>query len=68
MSRVSPVPAPPGAKSERNVPTLEKYDTTLFLSTDPTLMADEMQAGEFIPLVALSFPEAATVAILTERS
>src|SRR6266540_950019 len=31
-------------------------------------MADEMQAGEFIPLVAPSFPEAATVAILTERS
>ena len=37
--------ASPGASSDRNDATLEKYDTTSFLFVEPTLTADEMQAG-----------------------
>src|SRR6266446_6130024 len=59
---------PPGAKSERKEPTLEKDDTTSFLSVDPTLMAVEIQPGALMKSVWEPLPAAMTVAMLTERS
>src|SRR5688572_291704 len=57
----------PGANSERNGATFEKYDTVSFLFVEPTLTADEMQAGEEIANGTPLLPDATTVAMPIER-
>src|SRR6187551_2492104 len=56
----------PGAKSDRNDATFEKYDTSFDLSVEPTLTALEMQAGDAISLPDASLPDAMTLATLIE--
>ena len=57
----------PGANSDRNEATFEKDETWLALSTDPTLMAVEMQPGDESEVPDPSLPAAITVATLIER-
>ena len=64
----------PGASRFTNDATLLNDDTwsasvpPLPSSTEPTLMADEMQPGKLTSSVKPLFPAAMTVAIPTERS
>jgi hypothetical protein len=57
----------PGAKSERKVAEFEELETASDLVAFPTLTAVEIQAGAFSASEKPSFPEAATVAMPTER-
>ena len=57
----------PGATSERNDATFENHEMWFDLSIDPTLMAEEIQAGVEIPHVAEPFPDATTVATPIDR-
>src|SRR5262245_17765144 len=50
-----------------NEATLENEDTRSLLVVDPTLIADEIQAGALIWVRELSFPAATTVATPRER-
>ena len=54
--------ASPGAKSDMNDETFEKYETASLLSTAPTLIALETQDGEAIALPSLPLPDAITLA------
>ncbi len=47
---------------------LEKLDTTSEFVVEPTLIAEDIQAGAAIPLVDPLLADAITVAISTERS
>src|SRR5688572_28820345 len=64
----------PGASSRRNSLAFEKSDTwsawrpKLPSVVEPTLIADEMQAGSEIAFVAPSLPDDTTVAIPAARS
>ena len=58
----------PGANSEMKEATFEKKDKLSALSVEPTLIAVEMQAGEFMAATKELFPEATTLAIPTDRS
>src|SRR3954468_11545525 len=51
-----------GANSDMNDAALEKYETLLLLSVEPTLIADEMHAGDDSALPARLLPAATTVA------
>ena len=57
----------PGANSERNDAAFENHETTFDLSVDPTLTADETQAGVEMADVAELFPAATTVATPIDR-
>src|SRR5258707_1268882 len=57
----------PGANSDRNDATFEKYDTWLDLSIDPTLTADEMHPGDARALPSPSLPDAITLATPIDR-
>ena len=60
--------ASPGAKSDMNGVTFENDETASVFVVDPTLTADEMQAGDASAVGEPSLPAATTVAIPTERS
>jgi hypothetical protein len=57
----------PGAKSERKVAEFEELETASDLVVFPTLIAVEMQPGALRLSVNPSFPDAAAVAIPTDR-
>lgn len=57
----------PGAKSEKNDATLENADTVSSLFVEPTLTAEEIQAGDEIANGIPLLPEAMTVAMPIER-
>jgi hypothetical protein len=57
----------PGARRERKVAEFEKIETPSDLVVDPTLTAEEIQAGALRASLNPSLPAAATVAIPTER-
>ena len=58
----------PGASKSRKLALFEKLETLSVLVVDPTLIADEIQAGAASALVNPSLPDEITVAIPTERS
>ena len=58
----------PGANSDMNGATFEKDDTASDFVVDPTLTADEIQAGDDSAVGEPSLPDATTVAIPAERS
>src|SRR6266849_1695654 len=53
----------PGANSDRNGATFEKYETASVLFVEPTLTADEMHAGVVRPNGDAELPAATTDAI-----
>ena len=53
----------PGASKLRKLALFEKLDIAFCLVVEPTLMADEMQAGKLIAPALPLLPEATTVAI-----
>src|SRR5206468_7514126 len=58
----------PGANSDMNGATFENDDTASDFVVDPTLTADEIQAGDDSAVGEPSLPDATTVAIPAERS
>jgi hypothetical protein len=57
----------PGASRSKKSATLEKLETVSPSVVEPTLTADEMQAGVEMVSLLPEFPLATTVAIPTER-
>ena len=57
----------PGARSDRNDATFEKDEMTSLLSVEPTLTADDTQAGVESWVRELPFPAATAVAMPTAR-
>jgi hypothetical protein len=57
----------PGARSERNGALFEKYESTSDFEVEPTLIADEMHAGDDRFDVDPLLPDATTVATPIDR-
>src|SRR5438876_1125519 len=57
----------PGANSDKNGATFENHETASVLVVEPTLIADEMQAGVDRPVADPELPAATTDAIPIAR-